>query len=698
MNSEFSTQKVTASHLQRDAYLYVRQSTLRQVLENTESTHRQYALRERAVALGWPIERVTVIDHDQAHSGASAADRAGFQRLVTEVGLGRAGIVLGLEVSRLARNCADWHRLLEICALSDTLILDEDGLYDPSHFNDRLLLGLKGTMSEAELHVLGARLQGGIRNKARRGELQSPLPVGLVYDLQGRVALDPDQQVQQTLRTFFQTYERTGSAMATVKFFRRERLLFPRRLRGGGRKGELIWGPLVHSRALQVLHNPRYAGAFTFGRSRQRKLGDGHIKSHKLPQEQWHTVLPGLHPGYLTWEQFQEHQQRLRDAAQSYGEDRRHGPPGEGPALLQGLVLCGVCGQRMTVRYHRRETKLFPSYLCQRDGIEQGVAICQSIHGQALDQALGQLLLELMTPMTLNVAFAVQQELQARFAEVDRLRQQQVERARYEADLARQRYMQVDPGNRLVADSLEADWNEKLRALTEAQEQADRQREADHKILDDQCQTRVLELVTDFPRLWNSPQTGDHDRKRMVRLLVEDVTLIQTETLLAHVRFKGGATRSLTLVRPQSAWQLRQTRPEIVAEIDRLLTDSTESEIAAQLNERGWFSGEGGVFTPRIVANIRRDYQLHSRFERLRGRGLLTPAELAAELGVCRTTVNKWRRHGLLRGHFYNDKHECLFDPPTTDKPIKQQGQKLADRRRFPELTSHRMNEVQDEA
>ena len=217
MNSELSTQKVTASHLQRDAYLYVRQSTLRQVLENAESTHRQYALRERAVALGWPIERVTVIDHDQAQSGASAADRAGFQRLVTEVGLGRAGIVLGLEVSRLARNCADWHRLLEICALSDTLILDEDGLYDPSHFNDRLLLGLKGTMSEAELHVLGARLQGGIRNKARRGELQSPLPVGLVYDLQGRVALDPDQQVQQTLRTFFQTYERTGSAMATVK-------------------------------------------------------------------------------------------------------------------------------------------------------------------------------------------------------------------------------------------------------------------------------------------------------------------------------------------------------------------------------------------------------------------------------------------------------------------------------------------------
>jgi recombinase/recombinase-like zinc beta ribbon protein len=506
------------------------------------------------------------------------------------------------------------------------------------------------------------------------------------------------QQVRQTLRTFFQTYERTGSAMATVKFFRRERLFFPRRLRAGARKGELIWGPLVHSRALQLLHNPRYAGAFTFGRSRQRKLGDGHVEFRRLPQDQWHTLLPGLHPGYITWEQFQEHQQRLREAAQSYGEDRRHGPPGEGPALLQGLVLCGVCGQRMTVRYHRRLTGLFPQYLCQRDGIEQGTSKCQSIHGSGLDQAIGQLLLELMTPMTLNVAFAVQQELQARFEEVDRLRQQQVERARYEADLARQRYMQVDPGNRLVADALEADWNERLRALTEAQEQAERQRETDHKVLDDQCRARVLELAADFPRLWNSPQTNDRDRKRMVRLLVEDVTLIQTDTLLAQVRFKGGATRSLTLVRPQSAWQLRQTRTEIVAEIDRLLTEHTESEIATQLNERGSSSGTGGLFTPRIVANIRRDYRLKSRFERLRERGLLTAAELATALGVCRTTVHIWRRHGLLRGHFYNDKHQSLFDPPSVDKPTRQQGQKLADRRCFPQLTSHRLNEVQNEA
>src|SRR2546422_5756007 len=268
MNLEMHN-KIAATHLQRQAYLYVRQSTLRQVLENTESTKRQYALRERAVALGWPLDRVVVIDSDLGQSGADS-DRLGFQQLVAAVGLGEVGVVLGLEVSRLARSSSDWHRLLEICALTDTLILDEDGLYNPGHFNDRLLLGLKGTMSEAELHVLRARLRGGILSKARRGELETPLPIGFRYDANNRVVLDPDKQVQQTLRTFFQTFRRTGSATGTVRAFREQGLKFPRRARTGPAKDEIIWGELAHSRALWVLHNPRFAGAFFFGRSRQR--------------------------------------------------------------------------------------------------------------------------------------------------------------------------------------------------------------------------------------------------------------------------------------------------------------------------------------------------------------------------------------------------------------------------------------------
>lgn len=355
-----SAHKVTASHLKRKAYLYVRQSSMQQVFENTESTKRQYALKERAVSYGWRLEDIVVIDSDQGQSGASAADRKGFQHLVAEVSLGRAGVVLGLEVSRLARNSTDWHRLLEICALSDTLIVDEDGLYNPGDFNDRLLLGLKGTMSEAELHMLRARLRGGLLNKARRGELKTPLPIGMLYDAADQVVLDPDQQVQNSLHHIFRTFLRTGSASATVKAFRDQKLPFPRRPRYGPRKGELVWGALTHSRVLQILHNPRYAGAFVFGRYRQQRLPGNRVNNKLLPRDQWHTVLPDAHPGYITWEQYDQNEKKLHDNAMANGHDRRQSPPREGPALLQGIVLCGICGDRMTLRYQSCQGKQTP--------------------------------------------------------------------------------------------------------------------------------------------------------------------------------------------------------------------------------------------------------------------------------------------------------------------------------------------------
>src|SRR6266849_6520424 len=293
--------KVTTRHLARTAYLYVRQSSLRQVLEHTESTARQYALRQRAIALGWPPEQIVVIDRDQGQSGASAVDRAGFQQLVAEVGLSHAGIVLGLEVSRLARSSADWHRLLELCALSGTLILDEDGLYDPSQFNDRLVLGLKGTMSEA------------------------------------------DQHVQQAVRLLFTTFHRTGSASATVRAFQAQELLFPRHVWSGPRKGELVWGPLLCSHVLDALHNPRYAGAFVFGRHQTRPTATGH-EFRTLPRAEWPVLIRDVHPGYISWDEYEDNQQRLRANAWAFGADRRAGPPREGPALLQGLVICGRCG------------------------------------------------------------------------------------------------------------------------------------------------------------------------------------------------------------------------------------------------------------------------------------------------------------------------------------------------------------------
>jgi DNA invertase Pin-like site-specific DNA recombinase len=697
MNSDHH-QKVTPGHLKRDAYVYVRQSTLRQVMENTESTQRQYALRQRAVALGWPVERVTVIDNDLGLSGASAADREGFQKLVAEVSMGRAGIVLGLEVSRLARNCSDWHRLLEICALTGTLILDEDGLYDPTGFNDRLVLGLKGTMSEAELHVLRARLRGGIESKARRGELKCPLPVGLAYDPQDRTVLDPDRQVQESLRCFFQSYQRTNSATATVRYFREQKLLFPRRLRRGPNKGELVWAPMVHSRALQILHNPRYAGAFVFGRSHTRKTVDGHETFQRLPQEQWHTLLPGSHVGYISWEQYQQNQQQLRACAQAHGADRRHSPVGEGPALLQGLVMCGVCGQRMTVRYNQCKAGLTSIYVCQRAGIEHAHPICQVIAGAAVDKAIGELLLETLNPLTLDVALSVEQELRSRLVEVDRLRRQQVERARYEADLAQQRFMKVDPNNRLVADVLEAEWNQKLRVLHESQTQYEQQSQADHTVLDEKAKAQILALAEDFPRLWRDPRTSDRDRKRMVRLLIEDVTLIRTKCITAHVRFKGGSIRRLDLPLPLSAWQLRQTSNEVVRQIDRLLEQHTDANIALELNRLGLRSGMGGAFTRLIVMKIRLNYGLKDRYDRLREAGMLSQEELARALGICTSTVRRWHAHGLLRAHAYNDKNQCLYEPVGQEAPVKNQGKKLSQRRRFPEVVSDLTHEVQHAA
>ncbi len=690
--------KVTASHLRRDAYLYVRQSTLRQVFENTESTRRQYALRERAVALGWPIERVHVIDSDLGKSGASSADRAGFQELVGEVGMGRAGIVLGLEVSRLARNSTDWHRLLEICAMTDTLILDEDGIYSPGDFNDRLLLGLKGTMSDAELHVLRARLRGGILNQARRGALKTPLPVGLVYDAADNVVLDPDNQVRNSITHLFETFDRTGSASATVRQFREQGLRFPRRPRGGPHKGELLWEQLRHWRVLRVLHNPRYAGIFCFGRTRTHKRPGERIEVEVLTRDEWIAFIPDAHPGYITCEQFETNLARLRDNAQAHGSERRKSPPREGPALLQGLVICGICGQRMTVRYHTRKGRQWPEYVCQRESIETATPKCQSIPGSDIDEAIGRLLIETVTPVTLEVALQVQAELEKRADEADALRRQCVERARHEADLARRRFMAADPGNRLVVDVLEAEWNDKLRALHDAQEEFEHRRAQDHQELSEDQRQKILALATDFPRLWNDPKTPQRERKRMVRLLIEDVTLTKGDEIAAGVRFRGGATQQLTLPLAQPAWKLRQTSAEVVAEIDALLDEHTEGQIARILNERGRVSGEGKPFHRIMVQRLRHDYALKTRYDRLREAGMLTLNEIAGLLGISTQTVKTWRKRGLLRAHAYNDKNECLYEHPGDDPPVKKQGSKLSKRRRFPEVVPNPTKEVQCEA
>lgn len=666
--------KVTADHLKRDAYLYVRQSTLRQVAEHGESTQRQYALRDRAIAAGWAAEHVRVIDCDLGKSGSSATKRDGFQELVSEVALGKAGIVMGLEVSRLARNSADWHRLIELCALTATLILDEDGVYDPAEFNDRLLLGLKGTMSEAELHILKSRMRGGQLNKARRGELGMCPPVGLTCRTDGTIGLDPDAQVQNAIRLVFETFERTGSAIRTVRFFRKQGLLFPRRLRTGANKGDLLWAPPQHARILQVLHNPRYAGAFVYGRTRTRHLPDGGTTVIKVARAEWQFVMPGMHQGYIDWDRFEVNQRRLADNARAFGGERRSGPPREGPALLQGRVLCGLCGERMGVHYSRENGQTVPIYVCQETAVRRAGKTCQTVPGKVVDPAITALLIEMMTPMTLAVSLEVQRELEARAAETDALRRQHVERLRYEAELARRRYMKVDPDNRLVADALEAEWNDKLRLHADAAADYERRSREQAVALDADMRRRILGLAEQLPRIWQDPRVDCRERKRILRLLVDDVTLVKADTITAHVRLSGGATRTLVLKRPLPIAQVRKFKPELVATVDRMLDQHCDREIADILNRDGWRSSEGLLFNTKKIAFIRTAYKLPSRHQRLRRRGMITTHEVAAKFGIARTTVHEWGRQGLIKKHYADSLNRGLWEIPSGISIIKGHG------------------------
>ncbi|MDA3971390.1 MAG: recombinase family protein [Desulfobulbaceae bacterium] len=658
-----ATSKITANHLKRKAYLYIRQSTVRQVFENTESTKRQYALKQRAVALGWPSERIEVIDTDLGQSGSTAIDRQGFQKLVAEVGLGWAGIVMGLEVSRLARNSMDWHRLIEICALTNTLILDEDGIYDPADFNDRLLLGLKGTMSEAETHFLRARLRGGLLNKARRGELRCQLPVGLLYDINGKVILDPDQQVQASLHLVFETFFRTGTAHRTARHFRDNELLFPRKIISGADKGKVIWGPVTVKRVLEVLHNPRYAGAYSYGRGQWKKKTNGKKKWEILPRDRWQVLIPDAHPGYISWQQYENIDQKLCQNALAYGIDRHHGPPREGPALLQGRVICGICGNRMSVRYHKRKDKLAPTYWCNRNYMEHGEAVCQKIPGASIDKAVGDLLVEAMTPMAIEVSIAVQEEIQSRLDETDRLRQKQVERARYEANYARRRYMNVDPENRLVADLLEAEWNKNLRALAKAQDDYERKRNADRETMDKTRHKQLFTLARDFPAIWNDPETPNRERKRMIALLIDDVTLLKKEQIIVQTRYRGGKTTTLKLPLPLNAWQGLKTSKHVLSKMDELFNKYTDSQVADKLNLQGLKSGAGNDFSAASVRWARYSAGLKSFADRLKKSGLLTSKQMGIQLGVSETTVISWRKKGLLQGRRCNDKNQWLYFP-----------------------------------
>ena len=605
MLSHPSLSKIQSDHLDRDALIYVRQSSLMQVRDNTASTIRQYDLVQRALSLGWTREHIHVIDQDQAHSGSSTIGRDGFQSLVAEVGLKHCGAILSLEVSRLARSCSDWYHLLEICALTETLVIDEEGIYDPGCYNDRLLLGFKGTMSEAELHWLRQRLLGGKLTKAEQGELRFRLPVGLVYDLTGKVVLDPDEEVQAAVRLVFALFEQYGSALAVVKHFSIHHLRFPDRLWKRTQKGELVWELLRCGRVLSLLHNPFYAGAYVYGRTKTRRHAlpgeapriKGRTRQVKL--EDWPIVLRDAHPGYITWEQFRLHQQTLDDNRTWRPEERR-GAVREGSALLQGIVLCGACGRRMTVRYLSDGT--IPSYQCRQAHAQLAEKTCQTMRGDGIDQVVAACFLEAIQPAQLAVALSTLDQLEARAKQIDRQWQLRLERAQYEADLAHRRYNAVDPDNRLVARSLERDWNEKLTEGEQLQREYAALPKPTALLITPQERERILALAQNVPEVWHAPTTSQAERKQLVRYLIRDVTLTKREQVIeARLRWQTEALTDLTVPRPKRAADARRTDPQVVARVRELAPIYTATQIADRLNQEGWRAGLGGSFTASKV-------------------------------------------------------------------------------------------------
>lgn len=540
------------------------------------------------------------------------------------------------------------------------------------------LLASKGTMSEAELHVLKARLRGGILNKVRRGEYRCALPTGLVYDEAGDVVLDPDSQVRETISYFFETFARVGSAHQTIKVFRHEGLVFPSRIHSQG-DSKIIFRPLTASTATRTLNNPRYAGTYAYGRRRYRRTRHGKKTHQKQDFSEWLACIPGAHPGYITWEQYQENLRILATNGRGY-EGARKSLPREGAALLQGRAVCGRCGRHLRARYATRRGGTESWYVCDRGSSSRGEPNCQSIAGRPIDEAVGTLVAEKMTPAAVDLALEIRREIESRQQEADQLRCRAVERAQVDADLAQRRYMMVDPSNRLVADSLEAEWNDKLRVLARAREERERHRQDDHAVIDHAVRDRLVAMTTDFQRLWADSATSNRERKRMLAHIVEDVTLVKLPAegvTKVHVRFKGGKTQTLTTDNPKSSAQQIKTPPEIVALVDKLLDDHIYSEIADILNEKGLRPGgsarrarQDARFNSLRVGYIVHAYGLRSRYDRLRDRGMLTMKEMTAKLGVHELTLVAWAKHGIVSRLAYNG-HAYLYEAPGPNPPIK---------------------------
>ena len=652
-------EKITTQHLQKPAYVYLRQSTMGQVRHHRESTERQYALREKALALGWDLSAMRVLDGDLGCSGAQSTGREDFKTLVAEVSMDHVGAVFSLEASRLARSNLDWHRLLELCALTKTLVIDEDGCYDPGEFNDGLLLGLKGTMAQAELHFLRARLQGGKLNKAQKGELRFPLPVGLCHDAQGQIVLDPDEEVRGAVQSVFRLFRQTGSAYGVVQWFAGHDLRFPKRAYGGVWAGRLIWGRLTLERVLGLVKNPSYAGVYVYGRFQYRRelTPDGEIRSRMqaVPRDEWQVLLKNHHEGYIAGDEYLANQARLAKNCTRSEATLLSGPAREGLALLQGLLLCGTCGRRITVRY-QGNGGIYPTYECnwrRREGL--ATRSCLSIRCNLLDAAISEQVLAALKPAELELALEALNQLEERDQALSRQWQMRLERADYEAQLAERRYQEVDPSNRLVAATLEQRWNQALGHLEALKQQASEAQRQKARVATPEQKAQLLALAQDLPRLWHAPTTAPKDRKRMLRLLIKDITvekLSNTRQVVLHIRWQGGACTDITVNRlPPVADQIRYPA-ELVDQIRTLAQTFTDKQIAHRLNQEGRVSPRGKPFSVSMIKWVRYRYRIP--LPQLRRPDEMTVSQMMEKLGVSRHVVYYWIERGVVKARRLN--------------------------------------------
>jgi DNA invertase Pin-like site-specific DNA recombinase len=639
--------KISELHHSKPAYIYVRQSTLAQVRHHRESTERQYALREKALSLGWPETAIRTLDRDLGVSGAQMTGREDFKTLVADVSMGQVGAVFALEVSRLARSNLDWHRLLELCALTHTLVIDADGCYDPADFNDGLLLGLKGTMAQAELHFLRGRLLGGKLNKAKKGELRFPLPVGFCYDDEGRIVPDPDEEVRGAVQLVFRLFRETGSAYAVVQRFAQSGLRFPKRAYGGAWAGKLIWGRLSHGRVLGLIRNPSYAGMYVFGRYQYHKNitpeGEVHKHMRAVAMADWRVHLWQHHEGYITVEEFDQNRNRLEQNRTNGEGTVLSGPAREGLALLQGLLLCACCGRALTVRY-QGNGGIYPIYLCswkRREGL--ATRDCVSVRSDLLDDAICEEVFKALRPAELELALAALKELEQRDQAIMHQWQMRVERAEYEAALAERRYQEADPSNRLVTATLERRWNEALIRLEEIKTEAAQFQSRKARVATPEQKAKALALARNLPRLWRAPTTQAKDRKRMLRLLIRDITVeklpVQRQVVM-HVRWQGGACTDSSISLPPSIAERIRYPAAVVEQVRELSHRLSDPQIVAHLNRQGLRSPHGKPFTLSMIKWLRYRYQVLSIS--LKRPEEITVRQLADRFAVSAHVVYYW--------------------------------------------------------